>query len=1273
VVAPGAIFVARYIDDNNKENGDPIHYVGTTVVQRENNARFIDKPWLAVDIPRGGSTCRVNGNTFAAGNVYVVYTVFNGTGAAAAALGDRDDDDDAVDPDRDRGGKDGDHDKDDRNKKAKELHGKIMFSRSTDCGVTWSAPDRLSAPNDINQGATIAIHPVTGDVYVVWRQFADAASNTGNELLAVRSRDGGKHFDKPVRIAAITPFDQGTTSTSFRTNAYPTMTIDETGRAYVAWSSRGFAPVRPDPVSGDGRIVLSTSSNGTQWTQPQPIDNVSDVPGHQIMPALAYAAGKLQIAFYDLREDVSHVFGPFIDDANQPIRHTIDLRTAQASPGPQPQFASYSVIDPRPSNLVSDYLRGSLPGFAGLGNIRQLEFNPPNLPLFKQGTAPFLGDYIDLAPAPAFVPTANGGWAFNTSRSNQPLFHVAWTDNRDVRPPLDNNWAHYTPPTYIGPLSDAANAPVCIVGQTGMRNQNVYTSLIGPELVAGSPGNTKPLSSTLQRGFVVYAQNATTRTRSYQLTIGNQPPGGRASFSQFPLPPTAAAPLLTVYVTVPALSMTARTVYITSTDPKARVDVLIAEVAAPGQPPIPGGAQATVELNPDITNPDITNPDITNPDITNPDITNPDITNPDITNTRVMNPDITNGTAPNPDITNPDITNTDIANPDITNPDITNGSMTDYTWTVTNDGNTAAGYATTLFSASAGVPSSIKLQLVVTKTYTTPTAIGCDVKALQQHVLVTNVVDPTIATPGTVSTDPNADPSNAAFWLAPGETAKITLRVVDTDKTDTTTFNVVDTVFAAIKPQEVSTPLADQGVTTSPIVLPPSAASLAFAIQPGEAVSGQPLLPAVAVRAVDFTGAPAVGIDVTLALEPNSSGATLGGTLTAKTNAIGIATFDNVRISGTGTGLRLRASAPARTPLTSASFTSTGLNTAACTMPMFTPTYSQTLTFPVGLAVADFNGDGLPDVALTEGNFITVYLQGPIGVFSPLAHMPLGAPGNLAAADMDGDGAPDLVVADRSTQSFRVLKNTGGGSFTPLAPFSIAGGAGRFVLADANNDGSLDVAVASTTGDGFVIVLNNGDGTFTASHAIALGTQVAGIAAGDFNGDGNVDFAATSGVAGNVYVLTGDGHGSAALAQTIALAGQPSDIVVGDFDDNGSLDLAVVTAGDHAAHVLLGSGAAHFTAGVSVPVGAGSTGLVARDFDSDGHLDLVVSAAGGLTIVKGDGFGGLTVQATDVPFGGGITAIASLDLNGDTRSDLVVALSSRQIGALLNACGSVSF
>src|SRR5439155_16076703 len=83
----GALFLARLIDDNNVAGKNPISYLDTRVLDTGIAGRFIDKPWMVVDIPRtGAKTCTISSpgakvaQTFAAGNVYVGYMIFTGNG-----------------------------------------------------------------------------------------------------------------------------------------------------------------------------------------------------------------------------------------------------------------------------------------------------------------------------------------------------------------------------------------------------------------------------------------------------------------------------------------------------------------------------------------------------------------------------------------------------------------------------------------------------------------------------------------------------------------------------------------------------------------------------------------------------------------------------------------------------------------------------------------------------------------------------------------------------------------------------------------------------------------------------------------------------------------------------------------------------------------------------------------------------------------------------------------------------------------------------------------
>jgi len=872
------IFVARYNDLNNNENIDPITYIDTHIVATGNASQFLDKPAMAVDIPRSGAqTCSFTANepgagpnggslavrqSFAAGNVYVAYTDF------LAAT------------------------------KANSTPTHLMFTRSTDCGVTWSSPVQLNSGTTTSQGSAIAVNPINGNVYVAWRQFA--SSGAPDAIMVAQSTNAGKSFSAPVRISTFQPFDQGTTGTSFRTNAYPALTSDMFGFVYVAFSARGLSS------SGDARIVAAGSLDGTHWTPAIMVDNLpknASNPsgrGHQIMPAMTFANGRLTLLYYDLRLDhyagiytpnpaspgnyvetlqpegelappdplPTEVFTTYIDDAGLTLRrHTLDLRVLE--------LGIFPTVTLGPSVLVSQYDYGCCVSPES-PDIEQFKFNVPNLPLFEQGEAPFLGDYIDIVPTPMFVPSGNS-WAYNFMPSVNPLFHATWTDNRDVvPPPPGGSWENYTPAVPTGTISvfePGTALPVCVPGQEGMRNQNIYTSQITGGLVVGAPGNAKQLGTTtfngqtvpFQRAFPVEAQNVTAQPITVRFTIANQPTGGTASFLQFSL-------LTSLDVTIPAYSSVSRSVFATSTNAEATITVNVAQITGLGGSVVTNGLSSSTVLNPDITNPNITNPNITNPNITNPNITNAEVTNPNITNPNITNPNITNtdtenpnitnpnitnnsylnpnitnpnitnenvdnvsATNPNitnpnitnPNITNPNITNPNITNPNITNPDITNGSVSDVIYPITNNGNTTASY--TVKTATNGtVPGGIVLQLIINKLYQTPVANNC-VLGVQTHwVTVANIVGPKLfsaADPNITNPDiTNGTPNEASVTLAPGETAYITVRVVNPSPT-TISFNPLTVITPVTVPQAVNTTtvLANPGnpnLTAPPVYAP---------------------------------------------------------------------------------------------------------------------------------------------------------------------------------------------------------------------------------------------------------------------------------------------------------------------------------------------------------------------------------------------------------------------------------------------------------------------
>jgi hypothetical protein len=130
-------------------------------------------------------------------------------------------------------------------------------------------------------------------------------------------------------------------------------------------------------------------------------------------------------------------------------------------------------------------------------------------------------------------------------------------------------------------------------------------------------------------------------------------------------------------------------------------------------------------------------------------------------------------------------------------------------------------------------------------------------------------------------------------------------------------------------------------------------------------------------------------------------------------------------------------------------------------------------------------------------------------------------PDSVAAADLNGDGKPDLAVTNNlagDDKSLSLLLNNGNGTFANKVDYSIGHEPRALVAADLNSDGKLDLAACNSIGDAVGVLFSNGDGTFVAHVDYPIGPGGGGLVAADLNGDGRPDLALTGG-GGTVTVL----------------------------------------------------------------------------------------------------------------------------------------------------------
>jgi len=182
--------------------------------------------------------------------------------------------------------------------------------------------------------------------------------------------------------------------------------------------------------------------------------------------------------------------------------------------------------------------------------------------------------------------------------------------------------------------------------------------------------------------------------------------------------------------------------------------------------------------------------------------------------------------------------------------------------------------------------------------------------------------------------------------------------------------------------------------------------------------------------------------------------------------------------------------------------------------------------------VADFNGDGKPDL-LTQGYYQVAILFGNgAGTFQPASYItPNEGPGYLrgvVVGDFNGDGKLDVAVAVSDHKLMLViLLGNGDGTFETLPGFKIENNPSFLTAADMNGDGKADLVMGGVGGVNTVGVwLSNGDGTFQSPKFYAADKQPRPAAVADFNGDGKPDLAVVNGESDKVSILLGNGDGT---------------------------------------------------------------------------------------------------------------------------------------------------
>ncbi len=368
--------------------------------------------------------------------------------------------------------------------------------------------------------------------------------------------------------------------------------------------------------------------------------------------------------------------------------------------------------------------------------------------------------------------------------------------------------------------------------------------------------------------------------------------------------------------------------------------------------------------------------------------------------------------------------------------------------------------------------------------------------------------------------------------------------------------------------------------------------------------------------------------------------------------------------------------------------------------PLGAPTYAENFTpatgspfvtgnQPAAGASADFNGDGIPDLAVMNSveNAIAVFLGKGDGTFTqgnkifqvgttPCVNLYEASNCALTAGDFNHDGNADLVATSGYDNTVIVLLGHGDGTFSPAngSPITVGSFPQAVKIGDFNGDGIQDLAVANAKDNTISILLGNGDGTFSAAGGspVAVGSFPFFLAVADFDGNGTADIADSNEIGNTVTILLGNGDGTFTEASGSPIPNfnyNPGPIIPADFNGDGKVDLAVSnftpfnsTLGN--VRVLLGDGHGNFTdaPGSPITVGVDPFALAAADFNQDGKTDLAVDNYGQiehfetqtLSILLGNGNGTFAPLGAPIQLGQSPNDLVTADFNGDGTTDLAI-------------------
>lgn len=338
---------------------------------------------------------------------------------------------------------------------------------------------------------------------------------------------------------------------------------------------------------------------------------------------------------------------------------------------------------------------------------------------------------------------------------------------------------------------------------------------------------------------------------------------------------------------------------------------------------------------------------------------------------------------------------------------------------------------------------------------------------------------------------------------------------------------------------------------------------------------------------------------------------------------------------------------------------------------------------PQGMVVADFNGDGVPDIAvLNSGDpSIGILLGTGKGNFKKMTKLLslCSSPNGISSGDFNSDSKIDLVITcgNSAFYALQIIRGNGDGTFQAPANISIDVSENipyGIVVADFNGDSKLDLATTSAGSGKVFLRMGNGNGTFQAPVSYDVGSSPGALATVDVNNDGKQDLIVINSGDNTVSVFKNIGMGTFSSIGLYGTGVAPTALAVADFDGDGFSDIAVVNNSDSTVSIFINDQSGHYNAGNDLSVGTNPNSIIAKDLNGDSKVDLVISngSDNSLSVFSGAG-NGIFTNIANLATIANPNHVTSFDINGDGSKDLLVIGSSSQQIQVLPGRANFSF